>query len=1107
MNPLLLLEPVDALRRKLNDPASPLHAWWTHFVTLARQDPVFFSPWTVMAAVVTGEAQDRKLARDNFMRFVALAPEAAVAEDTHNHTHTISAPLGRWAIFYDWVADLGLFSPAEDQAIRQALLDHAFVYSLQQVQSRAARFDNQILSNAFACAAVGYVLGVRRGREPLAQRLLTAGVTWVEDVLRRLPEGGYSGEGSTYHEQVVLPLTMLASLLLKETTGRDVMALGVAPDGRPVRELLETSFRMIGPTGLLPGWDHYGFQPATIRAGLALQARLSGDPAPLAVARDLNLWGRLAHPAWEIDDRFWTLAWWPAEIDNAEAGASVPPYDPWLIGPVAGALQSRATRTRLFQYWDECGGIKESGRLQVDPNAVTLEALGSLILLDGYGEPPKDIEFPADRVVPYLGKRAIETVQEYVKSTWGNDVSDERAAAMCLDGSVGLSNTLIFDDESWYVPIQPKHGRGIALHHAGPLQALRADASAFYLDRYDVTRVSRASLLVDGRYVLVTDRVEAKSPHRVTWQAFVRRPARQEGETVVVETPEQVRCDVIPLQQGELKLLELENYPRMQSGSVRVQHSASDASTSHRIDVAMIPQSRLEDVQDLSAGWTRTIGARRDKVDMTTACLSDPMTEHGQPRVFTRKFKVNFGGKARGKKRRFLEIARGVAALEVKVNGQVVAPQWIQARGTWEGSACFLPWVFDVTEAVVEGTNELAISAPLFHGESVEGPVKLGVRLEPGVAKAERVGADSFRVSVGGSVDLVLMDHEGGRTAWAGGSADARFALLMGSGEVALAEATHLDLPASKTLPTGLMLRSQGPCDLAWTTERTIVSRTAGSGAMALSWTGGRIDLDLGGAVNVTYHGERAHEIVLQLPMTRPVFVNGELMGQLGGPGSAAVSLKLPAAKGKTGAKKGAETKTPASVAEVVRLAEREGLAAGEALVAALRSVDGDRDWRVQVAAADALGRLGYTPAVPMLLEMFATEEQVRTYPKLRRHWSWSKMLPIGHPGGPDPELPMPAGERRWRVKRAVVTALGKIGDPRAVQPLEAAMARCDDFFTVTSQLAVALGRLGAASSVAVLARHLNHAEVNTKEHARLAHDVLTGAITRAKFEAAAGLV
>ena len=85
-----------------------------------------------------------------------------------------------------------------------------------------------------------------------------------------------------------------------------------------------------------------------------------------------------------------------------------------------------------------------------------------------------------------------------------------------------------------------------------------------------------------------------------------------------------------------------------------------------------------------------------------------------------------------------------------------------------------------------------------------------------------------------------------------------------------------------------------------------------------------------------------------------------------------------------------------------------------------------------------------------------------------------------------------------------MITALGRIGDPRAVEPIEKALVRCDDFFPVTSQLAVALGRLGSSSSIPVLERHFHHAEINTRVHARLSLALLKGEIDRATFEAQA---
>ena len=124
-HPLLMKCSIDELRVKLQDPASPLAPWWRHLLTLARQDPVWFSPYTVLAAVATGDDAYRRLAHRNFMRFVELAAEGEISNDAQYHTHVTAAPLGRWAIFYDWIADLDLLTKPEDAALRQAMLDHA----------------------------------------------------------------------------------------------------------------------------------------------------------------------------------------------------------------------------------------------------------------------------------------------------------------------------------------------------------------------------------------------------------------------------------------------------------------------------------------------------------------------------------------------------------------------------------------------------------------------------------------------------------------------------------------------------------------------------------------------------------------------------------------------------------------------------------------------------------------------------------------------------------------------------------------------------------------------------------------------------------------------
>lgn len=1076
-HPLLVPSSIAELRAKLTNEGSPLARWWRQTLALAREDGEWFYSYVFLAALVTDEPVYRELARKAFVRFVDAQDEGLTSNDAQFHTHTTSAPLGRWAIYYDWLADRSILSRAEDEAVRQAMLDHGFVFSQQHLQSRMRGFENQILANAWGAAAVGYVLGIRRGGSQLARRLYASGMTRLLGILNLLPAGGYSLEGSTYHEQVVQPLILLSSLLVEHATGQPVMQRGSAPAHRPVRELLETSFRMIGPDGLLPPWDAYGYQAATIKAGITFLARITRDPRPLAAIRDLNMWYRVGHPAWEVDDSMWTLVFWPEDLD-----ASAPAvFEPWLIPSVAGALQTNAGRVRLFQCWDTCGGVPHAGRLQMDPNAVSLHAYDSTILLDGGGKPDANVlPLPAEAIINYVGRRTIESLQEYCKSAWNWSPPDDRAAAMAMDGSVGMANSLVIDSERWYVPLNPTTGAGEAIHHVGALQALRSDATRMYTDRYDVTRVARSSVMIDHRYVITSDHFRAQSPHRVTWQVFARRETTQVNGRAVIETPERVRCDLVPLQAGEFALTPVPDYPvRPDPGSVRVEHTPV-ASSELRIDVALVPQPASEAVQDLTDGWSRRIAGRDDTVSLRDAYLTDPQTHAGTPRVYTRRF--NVASPAGGKHDIVIRFAP--QTLELRVNDALVPSVTQQPRLNWEDQSRALPLVFDVSPHLRAGENTITITAPYFHGESACGPVTLTRRIEPARVEATRVGERAFRVSIGGKADDVLVDHEGGEIAWAGGSTDARYAVATSDGRVAAAAVTRLILPG------GVRLRSQSPCDFAHSAGETQLAAMSDGSAVEAAWPGATLHVEYGACTIIQYVGRVAHKLKLALRAGDVFIVNGGAPNRVD---AAASEVDLPATELRHG---GASLDSP----EAVYAAEaREGVAARKGLVAALER----GDWRTQTAAADVVGRLGIAEALPVLLRLFADAERELPYPPLKKWWTWSKMLhDPSWPTGPDTDAPRPLAIKRWRVKRAVVTALGQLGDASAAPPLEAALLRCDDFFPVTSQLAAALGRIGSRTSVAVLRKHVNHAEVNTREHARLALALIEGEIDRKTFEA-----
>jgi hypothetical protein len=1080
LDPLLMRCSLEALRCKLSTPNSPLTPWWRHFLTLARQDD-WFGPYTVLAALVTGEEVDRERARAAFMRLVELGPAAYGSNEAQLHTHVTAAPIGRWAIFYDWVSDLELFTPAEDEAIRAALLDHAFVFPLQGLQARIRSFDNQILANAFSAAAVGYVLGVRRGESALGRRLFNTGLGWLLELLKRLPEGGYSGEGSTYQEHVVLPLVLLAALLVEETTGIAALQDGVAP-GPPALEVLRFTHRLIGPAGLLPAWDDYGYQAATVKSPLAFLARATGDPTPLATIRQHAMWYRLTLPAWEADDRLWTLVWWPSELDKGQAERA---YRPWLAPEAAGALQNGGLNTRLFQYWDVCGGLLQASRLQTDPNAITFEAFGSPLLVDGHGRLPKALRPLPAAARAYVGQRRLETIKEYRGAT----MSDEEALDLALRGGVGLSNALVLDGEDWYVPEQPCVGRGEALHALGALQAVRSDATAFYAGRYDVQSVVRTSVLVHGHYVLVCDRVQSATPHSVTWQAFVREATRVEDDRVVIHTPEQVRCDLIPLQEGALELVEVEGYPAsVVRRSVRVRHTPPAAATA-RLDVALLPQHGCTGGQGLTDGWQRKIGDIVDEVSLATAYLNDPATAPEQPRRFRRRFYA----KPQPQRKYFVVVQLAGAALEVWLNGQRIEPTLQQERGVWHESATHLPQRYDVTEALRCGENEISLVAPFFHGETVAGTVLLVVECAPLPVAARRTGEDTFAVAIDDATDDLVVERDDlvierlANAPWLNGETDARYALRDADGNITALQVSNL------RLPDAVELHSQPACDVVLTEETVVLSGLVIGTRLEIARPQGRLHLEYGGCLEVTCRGDWPRRIEVPWPHRGPIIVNGRVVSTPERRDGALVIVFPPGSH--------EDSTAPRSVEDIYALVAALSVEAAPTLIETLRA----DDWRLQIAAADAVGRLGLVEAVPALLELFAKSEAELPYPALTKWWSWSKMLHDAKDNGVDPDLPE-LGVKRWRVKRAVVTALGLLGDRRAVAPLEAALARCDDFFPVTSQLAVALGRLGAPSSVAVLERHVDHAEVNTRVHARLALQLLRGEIDRATFEGRVGL-
>lgn len=141
-----------------------------------------------------------------------------------------------------------------------------------------------------------------------------------------------------------------------------------------------------------------------------------------------------------------------------------------------------------------------------------------------------------------------------------------------------------------------------------------------------------------------------------------------------------------------------------------------------------------------------------------------------------------------------------------------------------------------------------------------------------------------------------------------------------------------------------------------------------------------------------------------------------------------------------------------------------------DALLAALHSAH----WPVQAAAAEVLGRRGVTKAAPLIRELLAAEHAkpaAELYPPLDANRRGST---------PTAERSTEDLAKRWRLKTALIIALGRLRDADAMPLLGRIIADGRDFYPVYSTAAQAIGRIGGPHAEAALQGALKDNEHNT---------------------------
>lgn len=577
-----LIPDVARLREKLTSATGDLQHYWRWMQQCARHAPAEYPWYQPFCAVVTGEACYAMQARQVLLDFTARLPERDATIFVQYHHWAAAAPMARYGLYYDWIADLAPFTDSERERISDALLDYGVKHVLPSLQTKhQSDENNQVLSLALSATMLGWVYGRRRGPSAAGDALLQYGLQRLMVLMDQLPVGGYSGEGSAYMGQIFAPALIFAAELLREITGEAWLTRPAHATGVSVLDVVRMTARNITPGGLWLPWDHHGFYVAQNYLSLAVLARETGEADWLAIPRATRTWGYEQNMLWGYDDKVWTLLWWPDDLAVPDA----PAWRPWLRPEVAGAVVSRDAAVQMVQAWDICGDTGlSSSRMHVNPNTLLCEAFGAPLTMDG--SPTSDctaIKIPGcSQTVHYFGPPTT--------TDWSS-------------GMVGAHSCVLVDGEAGYLTEKCVHGEGLCLAELPGFQAVSADATAFYAPRYDAEQVIRTTMLLDDRLLLVTDAVRFASPHTLTWRAYLRPEAQVGVRCVQQRTAEGVQAEwQFPAADG-VTVTEIPGFPNMlEQRSARVDVAYASAQE-HQLVSLIYPQQALAEVAALDGAW------------------------------------------------------------------------------------------------------------------------------------------------------------------------------------------------------------------------------------------------------------------------------------------------------------------------------------------------------------------------------------------------------------------------------------------------------------------------------------------------------------------------
>jgi len=518
------------------------------------------------------------------------------------HTWIASASLGRLAIYLDWAIHLGALPEREVQQLASEMIGVAETAVRPVLETRVARdlepgqtvwLPNQGAALLFGCAAVGFVLGYRRGSDPRARRLADESLETLARFVGHLRPDGYDGEGPTYQLGVEAPALALTCAILEQATGENLFDRRFEPSGVSLRKWFETTcLLLLSPLGLTRPFDDYGYgRPGSLIA-FAYAAGRSRDGRFMAPVREHCLWDA-HHALWENDDRALSLLFWP---ETAPGGTGAPGgaggRSAVLPATLAVLRTGGSAPVEVLLTWKPCEPLPHT-HAHTDPGNVAIECGGIPLALDGRP--------PMVRIggvgSPYHRLLAGANTDYFIPYRFGEaDVRDQGAVALAPH------NTILIDGVMEIPLGRPAGGKLVAWEETDELTRCVVELAEPYRCRFDLRSFVREVIAYrDGRCV-IRDRLQADSPHEFTWRMHVRPEVEPRPDGWDVRTRDGVDMAVRVTLGADLETDRIEAFPGAFEGHcVRLQMHARGREAA--FEASLHCSDRCRELVDVTDGW------------------------------------------------------------------------------------------------------------------------------------------------------------------------------------------------------------------------------------------------------------------------------------------------------------------------------------------------------------------------------------------------------------------------------------------------------------------------------------------------------------------------